>query len=208
MKSFRSYIAENETGYQPSPTQAELNAMGVNAAATQIETVIHQHIEQYLTLDELKDGLEYGSGLGHGASYLGLDSFEPFPKSHIKPTYTNVTQIDQQYKFILNTYVLNVVAYDTRDIIIRNIGKLLKPGGRAVFIVRGFDDVSQIKTRIVEYGPAEFITKKGSDLTYQKGFTFDELVSLIKRNLGSGYTVLKFPTSAPRSIKVQVIKAD
>jgi hypothetical protein len=210
MKSFSSLLREEfeefESKFKPSPTQAELNAMGVKSEATQIETTISAKLKPSLTAEELADGLEYGAGLCHGAQLLGLESFEPYPQSEVVPTYTDITEIKKKYKLVTCTYVLNVVGYDQRDIIIANIGRLLKPGGRAVIVVRGEEDVKGIKLRLVSYGDAEFITKKGKLLTYQKGFTYSELAGLCSSILGSGFIFTKFSGSNGKSVRIQIIK--
>jgi SAM-dependent methyltransferase len=206
MKPLNKLLREDVMGYEPSPSQAELNAMGVKSEETQIETTISATIKPSLTAEELADGLEYGAGLCHGAKALGLESFEPYPKEKVSPTYRDITEIKKQYSLIICTYVLNVVGYDQRDIIISNIGRLLKPGGRAVIVVRGEEDVKSIKVRIASYGDAEFITKKGGKLTYQKGFTYSELANLCASVLGSGFTIAKFPGSNGKSVRVQIIK--
>lgn len=212
MIGFKDYLKEKVDipEFNSSPSQAELNAMGVKSERTQIETTIAAKIKPDLTPEELRDGLEYGAGLCHGAKALGLESFEPYPDQMKKviPTYTNVAQIKKKYKFILCSYVLNVVGYDQRDIIIKNIGNLLKPGGRAVIIVRGAEDVKGIKVRLVTYGDYEFLTKKGGDLTYQKGFTQPELINLAQDNLGDGFKIMKFNGSNAKSVRIQIVKED
>ena len=175
-------------------TQKQLDKMGVKAQATQIRTKIAENLKPQLLRSELKDGLEYGAGLCHGAEFLGLESYEPAPKNGINPTYTKVTQIKKQYSFILCTYVLNVVAEDTRLIILRDIKSLLKKGGRAVVVVRGMADFKNTKSQ-------DHIMKKGGTITYQHGFKLNELLRLCEK---AGFVAEKMAGSSAKSLRVSL----
>jgi hypothetical protein len=172
--------------------QSKLDQLGVNAQATQIRTTIAEKLKPQLLRSELNDGLEYGAGLCHGAEYLGLESYEPAPKEGVNPTYTKVSQIKKKYKFILCTYVLNVVAEDTRLSILRDIKSLLKGGGRAIVVVRGMADFKNTKKQ-------DHIMKKGGQLTYQHGFRVKELLQLCEQ---VGFHAEKLNGSTAKSVRV------
>jgi len=135
--------------------------------------------------------LDFGAGLGHGTAELGpdADSYEPYPGEKFKPHFIDVTQIpDNSYHKIVNLNVLNVVPnageQRIRDSIVKNIGRVLAPGGVAIITTRG-KDVLTIKGTPGEE-PMSMISKIG---TYQKGFTSAELRGYITGILGDGFEV-------------------
>ena len=135
--------------------------------------------------------LDFGAGLGHGTGELGpdADSYEPYPGEKFKPHFIDVTQIpDNSYHKIVNLNVLNVVPnageQRIRDSIVKNIGRVLAPGGVAIITTRG-KDVLTIKGTPGEE-PMSMISKIG---TYQKGFTSGELRDYITSVLGDGFEV-------------------
>jgi SAM-dependent methyltransferase len=135
--------------------------------------------------------LDFGAGLGKGTAELGKDaeSYEPFPNPDFKPHFVDVTKIpDNSYKRIVNLNVLNVVPnlekHRIRDEIVRNIGRVLAPGGVAIITTRG-RDVLTIKGTPGEE-PMSMISSIG---TYQKGFTQVELREYISSVLGDGFEV-------------------
>ena len=136
--------------------------------------------------------LDFGAGLGKGTSELGkdADSYEPFPRDDFKPHYIDVTKIpDNSYNKIVNLNVLNVVPNSgdnkIRDSIVKNIGRILAPGGIALITTRGKDVLTIKGTPGKE--PMSMISKIG---TYQKGFSTPELRQYIKNILGDGFEVL------------------
>lgn len=137
--------------------------------------------------------LDFGAGLGHGTKELGkhAHSYEPFPGEKFKPHFVEVTDIpDNAYHKIVNLNVLNVVPnagkQRVRDSIVRNIGRVLAPGGVAIITTRG-KDVLTIKGTPGEE-PMSMISKIG---TYQKGFTATELQEYVQDLLGDEFTVSK-----------------
>jgi hypothetical protein len=135
--------------------------------------------------------LDFGAGLGMGTGELGPDahSYEPFPGEKFKPHFVDVTKIpDNSYHKIVNLNVLNVVPntgeHKIRDSIVKNIGRVLAPGGVALITTRG-KDVLTIKGTPGEE-PTSMISKIG---TYQKGFTQKELLQYIQQTLGKGFEV-------------------
>ena len=135
--------------------------------------------------------LDFGAGLGMGTGELGPDahSYEPFPGDKFKPHFVDVTKIpDNSYHKIVNLNVLNVVPntgeHKIRDSIVKNIGRVLAPGGVALITTRG-KDVLTIKGTPGEE-PTSMISKIG---TYQKGFTQKELLQYIQQTLGKGFEV-------------------
>lgn len=135
--------------------------------------------------------LDFGAGLGKGTAELGKDaeSYEPFPNPDFKPHFIDVTKIpDNTYKRIVNLNVLNVVPnlekHRIRDEIVRNIGRVLAPGGIAIITTRG-RDVLTIKGTPGEE-PMSMVSTIG---TYQKGFTQKELREYVASVLGNGFEV-------------------
>lgn len=135
--------------------------------------------------------LDFGAGLGKGTAELGGDaeSYEPYPGPDFKPHYVDVTKIpDNSYDRIVNLNVLNVVPnigeHRIRDEIVRNIGRVLSPGGMAIITTRG-RDVLTIKGTPGEE-PMSMVSTIG---TYQKGFTQSELKGYVQSVLGDGFVV-------------------
>lgn len=135
--------------------------------------------------------LDFGAGLGKGTAELGGDaeSYEPYPGPGFKPHYVDVTKIpDNSYERIVNLNVLNVVPnvgeHRIRDEIVRNIGRVLAPGGMAIITTRG-RDVLTIKGTPGEE-PMSMVSSIG---TYQKGFTQAELREYVQSVLGDGFIV-------------------
>ena len=135
--------------------------------------------------------LDFGAGLGKGTAELGSDaeSYEPFPGPAFTPHYVDVSQIpDNSYNRIVNLNVLNVVPnigdHRIRDQIVRNIGRVLAPGGMAIITTRG-RDVLTIKGTPGEE-PMSMVSSIG---TYQKGFTQAELKEYVQAVLGDQFVV-------------------
>jgi SAM-dependent methyltransferase len=138
-------------------------------------------------------GLDFGAGLGLGTGELGADtdSYEPFPDKGFEPNFVDVNEIpDNFYHRLVSLNVLNVVPntveHRGRDLIVKNIGRVLAPGGIAIITARG-RDVLTIKGTPGEE-PMSFISKMG---TYQKGFTPNELKEYVQEVLGDGFEVTK-----------------
>ena len=153
--------------------------------------------------------LDFGAGLGHGTKELGkhAHSYEPFPGEKFKPHFVEVTDIpDNAYHKIVNLNVLNVVPnagkQRVRDSIVRNIGRVLAPGGVAIITTRG-KDVLTIKGTPGEE-PMSMISKIG---TYQKGFTPSELQEYVQDLLGDEFTVSKIKLG-PAGIMIKKHKTD
>jgi hypothetical protein len=158
------------------------------AQKTQIPGTLPTYVKAKKKLDTIMpEGktLDFGAGLGLGAKEMGADSYEPFAREGFVPTFTKSGEIpSDSYEKITNLNVLNVVPREVRDEIVKEIGRVLKPGGTAVITTRG-KDVMKAKGRV---GPEEnsIITSAG---TYQKGFTKDELESYVKETLGDGFEI-------------------
>ena len=132
---------------------------------------------------EDKPKLDYGAGLGLSGR-LGFDTYEPFPVK-FSPTFTDPSNIpDNSYEGVTNLNVLNVVPPETRDLIVKDIGRILSPDGTAIITTRGRDVLNAAGTA----GPEDMsiITSVG---TYQKGFTQKELREYLKEILGDGFDV-------------------
>ena len=158
------------------------------AQKTQIAGTLPTYVKAKKELDSVKpEGktLDFGAGLGIGAKEIDADSYEPFAREGFDPTFTKSTDIpSESYDKVTNLNVLNVVPKEVRDDIVKEIGRVLKPGGTAVITTRG-KDVLTAKGR---KGPEEnsVITTSG---TYQKGFTKAELEEYVKETLGEGFNI-------------------
>lgn len=133
--------------------------------------------------------LDFGAGRGQGASKIGADTLEPFPREGFSPTFTNASDIpNESYENITSLNVLNVMPRETRDQAVADIGRVLSPGGRAVVTTRG-RDVMNAKGR---QGPEPLSIITSAD-TYQKGFTQPELRDYMQLQLGEGFTISNLP---------------
>lgn len=133
--------------------------------------------------------LDFGAGRGQGASEIGADTFEPYPREGFSPTYSSAADIpDESYENLTSLNVLNVMPRDVRDQAVADIGRVLAPGGRAVVTTRGRDVLNAKGTPGRE--PMSIITTAD---TYQKGFTQPELRDYMQAQLGEGFTIRNLP---------------
>ena len=143
-----------------------------------------------------KTALDYGSGMQvkSAKQFLNADTFEPYPKEKYQmPDFTDPKFINKKYDFITNFSVLNVLPKDSRDFVVKDIGRLLDDKGIAVITARSKKDVvtEQTKKNAQQIiSDSEIITKKG---TYQKGFTQEELKSYLNKTLGKDFEVIELP---------------
>lgn len=138
----------------------------------------------------LKEGktLDYGAGRNIGKVALGADTFEPYPVKGITPTYKDSKQIpDASYDNVVSNAVLNVVPDDVRDSIVKDIGRILRPGGKAFINVRGRDVLDAKGIEVIDRDNLEVIIK--SNGAYQKGFRQKELTDYLRKTLGPGFSV-------------------
>jgi hypothetical protein len=160
-----------------------------NSQKTQIAGTLPTYKKADALLTDLSgegSTLDYGAGLGLSQRELGYDTFEPFPREGFEPTFNSGTDIPEgSYKRITNLNVLNVVPKETRDEIVKDIGRILQPDGTAIITTRG-RDVLNAKGDV---GPEamSLITSAG---TYQKGFTQSELREYVQETLGDNFEVV------------------
>lgn len=180
----------------------ESNVKGVpdasNAQKTQVATTTQTYVKSEEILNEFGDGktLDFGAGRLKGAKAIGADSYEPYPREGVKPTYTKSEDIpSESYEKVISPSVLNVVPRDVRDSIVLEIGRVLKADGHAVITTRTVSDVSGAKFK--KPHPSEknafIIGKDESKATYQKGFTDSELKDYLQETLGENFDVLPLP---------------
>ena len=159
-----------------------------NAQRTQVANTIGTYRKAGGILDKMTDGdrgLDFSSGLGLGANELGFESYEPFAREGVNPTYTSGEQIPAgAFDKITNLNTLNVVPREDRDTIVKSIASALAPNGVAVITTRG-KEVMNAKGRPGPE-PNSIITSRD---TYQKGFTKPELVTYLQETLGRGFEV-------------------
>ena len=165
-----------------------------NARKTQIASTLGTYKKAGAMFDKAGvqgKALDFGAGLGKGTAEIGKDaeSYEPYPREDFKPNYIDATKIpSNSYSRIVNLNVLNVVpnveGHRIRDEIVRQIGRVLAPGGMALITTRG-KDVLTIKGTPGEE-PMSMISSIG---TYQKGFTGKELKEYVQNVLGDDFEV-------------------
>jgi len=165
-----------------------------NARKTQIASTLGTYKKAGAMFDKAGvqgKALDFGAGLGKGTAEIGKDaeSYEPYPREDFKPNYIDATKIpSNSYSRIVNLNVLNVVpnveGHRIRDEIVRQIGRVLAPGGMALITTRG-RDVLTIKGTPGEE-PMSMISSIG---TYQKGFTGKELKEYVQSVLGDDFEV-------------------
>lgn len=136
---------------------------------------------------DASSGLGYGTRAGREEYGYDVDDVEPFPDKNYKPKYTKYADIEENYDVIISNAVLNVIPQDIRDDVVRQMGGLLKPGGRIFINVRGKEVLTNKSNVIIDKDNMEvFVSSTGS---YQKGFTNGELKAYLEDALGNNYTV-------------------
>jgi SAM-dependent methyltransferase len=172
------------------------------AQKTQIATTGPTYAKAKDILDaEVSDGktLDFGAGRGLGAKDIKADTYEPFPREGFSPTFTDASDIpDASYEKITSLNVLNVVPRETRDKLVLDIGRVLKPGGSAVISTRGKDVLDAKGVPGPE--PMSLATSSG---TYQKGFTQKELTTYVQETLGDNFTVVPVKGVGKAGVKVK-----
>jgi len=136
--------------------------------------------------------LDYGAGKGVNAKAIKIDdTFEPFPQEGYIPDFSKPREVPPNtYGKIISTNVINVLPPDLRVEAILNIGKALKPNGKALIQTW---DISAAKAGMAS---KTAIPVKGEDFayrtstgTYQKGFNKRELKEYAESVLGERYIV-------------------
>lgn len=146
------------------------------------------------TYKKIKPLLNQGKTMDFGAgknisSKAGIksDTYEPFPEKGFNPTFSDASEIpEESYDNVINNAVLNVVPQDIRDGIVKDIGRILKPGGKGFINVRGKDVFDSKHTLINKENTEVIVNSSGA---YQKGFTENELADYLEDILGEGFQV-------------------
>tara|TARA_R110000765_G_scaffold425958_1_gene540179 strand:+ start:179 stop:1561 length:1383 start_codon:yes stop_codon:yes gene_type:complete len=209
----RVAVPDSEGGNLQPATWGHLFAKGYNpsdAKGTQITTTKATYSKISAEIDKGEKVLDFSSGLGHGTKSLAddgykIDGYEPFSqpdKRVIDPTYTDPSKIkSDSYDVVINNAVLNVVPEVTRIEILKDIYRVLKPGGRSYVNLMGWGNIksrlNNPKTKLV--GPREVITGKG---TFQKGYTQSEFVEFVKQVLPDA----KISRSKFGDVKIMITK--
>ena len=188
-----------------------------NSQATQRKGTLPTYVKAKDFLDGLKEGgttLDYGAGLGLGAEAMGADSFEPNPRETFvggRPTYDSSKQIpSNSYDKLVTANVLNVIPNEdgSRDKVVKDIGRVLAPGGVAMIQTRDVSGVMGAKTATPGPEKNSIIAKTEGRETFQKGFDKDELVQYVSDVLGLGFNVSKIPSSAKISGSAVLVEKD
>lgn len=187
----------------------KLNPKDPRSAMTQITGTE----DTYIKASKMLGGkvLDYGAGIGIGTDALrsnGLlaDSFEPFPENwegKLPPTYTDSTDIpSESYDSMVSFSVINVVDPDERNLLFREVSRILRPDGVALITGRTRQDVGAATTKIPHLEEGGYLIGKGKRQRYQKGFMQSELERYAKEVLGPGFTVEKNGMLNGASIKI------
>jgi hypothetical protein len=161
-----------------------------NAQRTQLgSSTIPSYAKAREILSSKNRILDFGAGRGQGASLIGADTFEPYPREGFNPNFSNVADIPSgSYDGLTSLNVLNVMPREVRDDAVRNIGRILADDGEAVITTRGRD----VMTAKGVDGPEPMSRITTAD-TYQKGFTQQELTDYVSNVLGENFVVGSLP---------------
>lgn len=162
-----------------------------NAARTQIAGTVPTYVKAANMLQNAPGRMiDFGAGLGKGAEAMGqqlgrrVETYEPFAQNWA-PDFVRASEVPSDaYGALTNLNVLNVVPRETRDEIVKDIGRVMQPGGTGIITTRGKD----VMTAQGRPGPEPMSMITSRD-TYQKGFTKQELEDYLKYMLGSGYDI-------------------
>ena len=164
-----------------------------NAARTQIAGTVPTYQKAAAMLQDAPGRMiDFGAGLGKGAEAMGqqlgrkVETYEPFAQNWA-PDFVKASSVPSDaYGGLTNLNVLNVVPRETRDEIVKDIGRVIQPGGTGIITTRGKD----VMTAQGRPGPEPMSMITSRD-TYQKGFTKQELEDYLKYMLGSGFDINK-----------------
>lgn len=162
-----------------------------NAARTQIAGTVPTYQKAAAMLQNAPGRMiDFGAGLGKGAEAMGqqlgrkVETYEPFAQNWA-PDFVRASDVPSEaYGGLTNLNVLNVVPRETRDEIVKDIGRVIQPGGTGIITTRGKD----VMTAQGRPGPEPMSMITSRD-TYQKGFTKQELEDYLKYMLGAGYDI-------------------
>ena len=164
-----------------------------NAARTQIAGTVPTYQKAAAMLQDAPGRMiDFGAGLGKGAEAMSqqlgrkVETYEPFAQNWA-PDFVKASSVPSDaYGGLTNLNVLNVVPRETRDEIVKDIGRVIQPGGTGIITTRGKD----VMTAQGRPGPEPMSMITSRD-TYQKGFTKQELEDYLKYMLGSGFDINK-----------------
>jgi len=181
------------------PTLEFLQEIGIKSEKTQIKTktylLFEKIVKDWILLhNRLPVIVDIGAGKGDNVKYLEQQNIpviavEPKhdPKTWTrKPDYLFSSEVDSNIAdLIFNSYVLNVVPETIAQGIIKDIERILKPGGQALVITRTITDVENNTQALLhpKYGELKWnIGEKVTNrYTYQRGFSFQSLSELVSQ---------------------------
>jgi len=171
-----------------------------NAAKTQRENTRHTYdkvIATYFPQLEGNDILDFSAGKGVSTREHGLSSYEPYAVDWT-PDYSKSSDIpSNKYKAAIMNAVLNVIPNHgvfkgDRDDAVRELGRVLAPGGVAFIAVRDKKAVAKNKKHPSlnkEHAKDNLDGFFSTDKTFQKGFNKLELITYLKKILGPGFHI-------------------
>ncbi len=192
-----------------------------NAGFTQRANTTGSYIGAGQLVKEGEVVVDYGAGKGIGTEELKKStkkvySHEPFydKEGDFTPDFSDpegkdvLAALEGKADVVVNNLVLNVVPPAVRKTIVQNIGKLLKPGGRAYITTRSASDVNAAKSKkAAKLEEGGWIISPGTPReTYQKGFKQDELEQQVAKFLGKGFEVVKSDYGTKGNPQIEVRK--
>lgn len=175
---FNGTLDKKNNHYKPHPTQVK------NTVKT-YEKIYHFLIDKHFEgkILDASSGEGLGTILGRKMGFV-VEDVEPYPPKDYEPMYHTYKDIQTKYDVVISNMVLNILTKDIRNELIEKIFSLLKPNGKAYFIVRGKKDIEKQKT-----GKPFLVNSNGKDVnceyyfpnkkSFQKGFEKNELKDYI-----------------------------
>lgn len=196
----KSAVIPMESPVKITPEVTAMNVSRESESARQLVKMMQLDNKEEPTV------LDYGCGLGRNMLYMkketenknifayihGTDTDEQIKNIENSSNYNKLNPMvgrlkiydneylkinNSKYDYILSSHVLNVVMDDVKKIIIEDMYRHLKIGGKAVIQVRTESDVASAKTK-EKYGDG-WLIKKGKDTTYQEGITKEKMHKLL-----------------------------
>ena len=204
--------------FQDYPTWLSGQTTESGQHTTQISRTVntYEKIGKFLQ-SEGKEGLtilDASSGLGLGTEALRnmgfkVEDVEPYPStSRPRPTYLKYEDINNKYDVVISNAVLNVIPDDWRADVLRSMADKVKEGGRLIINTRSASEIEKQTQKIELDSPSEILVtdKKGNIRAYQKGFTTQELIDYVSKELGEGWKVEKVkPSNSGLSMDAAVV---
>ncbi|MGM0409257.1 MAG: ParB N-terminal domain-containing protein [Bacillota bacterium] len=139
------------------------------------------NLEESEYMSDIDSMIKKIKGLFPEDAEMLFEASEPFAEEYYNPEYTDSKEIaSNKYDLVINNAVLNVVTQDVRDDIVAEIGRVLKPDGKAIIMARGRSGIVNSKTGKKIEGGNKYARYMPNKKSYQKGFSKGELFEYVK----------------------------